>query len=189
MPSPSKAPASSAEVAPNAEMPPPPPPPPPPPQSRGSVSPSSAAATTPARPGKPGASRSNYDATAAAQSPGYIDLARLLDNSANRYAKENNLPASPADQPLVRTRPVTGRTVFPRLNAQGGDLSDPQLLFNNLNKMLARQKVKHLMHRQKFHERPGVKRKRLVMERWRKRFKAGFKATASRVMDLKRQGW
>jgi len=42
---------------------------------------------------------------------------------------------------------------------------------------------------QRYHERGGLKRKRLRRERWRKRFSEGFKATIARVRELTRQGW
>lgn len=42
---------------------------------------------------------------------------------------------------------------------------------------------------QKFHERPGLRRKRLRGERWRKAFNEGFYAVLERVRELRRQGW
>ena len=42
---------------------------------------------------------------------------------------------------------------------------------------------------QRFHERPGLKRKRLKSERWRKRFKEGFKALISQVEHMRNKGW
>jgi ribosomal protein S21 len=42
---------------------------------------------------------------------------------------------------------------------------------------------------QRFHERPGLKRKRLAKERWRRRFMEGFRATVLRVKQLRNQGW
>jgi hypothetical protein len=52
-----------------------------------------------------------------------------------------------------------------------------------------RNKVRKDLNTQRFHERPGLKRKRLRRERWRKRFLDGFKATVNRVKQLKHQGW
>ncbi|MCJ1283084.1 hypothetical protein MMC26_002411 [Xylographa opegraphella] len=43
--------------------------------------------------------------------------------------------------------------------------------------------------RQRFHERPGLKRKRLKSERWRKRFKEGFRAVVAKVQDMRNRGW
>ncbi|MCJ1478525.1 hypothetical protein MMC13_007205 [Lambiella insularis] len=42
---------------------------------------------------------------------------------------------------------------------------------------------------QRFHERPGLKRKRLKSSRWRKRFKEGFRAVVAKVQKMKNRGW
>lgn len=61
--------------------------------------------------------------------------------------------------------------------------------FRSLEILCARNSVKRDFMRQRFHERPGLKRKRLKSERWRKNFKAGFKETVRMVMKMKKQGW
>jgi small subunit ribosomal protein MRP21 len=61
--------------------------------------------------------------------------------------------------------------------------------FRSLEIMCARNKVKRDFMRQRYHERPGMKRKRLKSERWRQNFKASFKETVKLVMKMKRQGW
>ncbi|MCJ1313112.1 hypothetical protein MMC25_006789 [Agyrium rufum] len=43
--------------------------------------------------------------------------------------------------------------------------------------------------RQKFHERKGLKRKRLISERWRRRFKEGFESICFKVEGMRRKGW
>ncbi|KAI6244749.1 hypothetical protein HI914_06963 [Erysiphe necator] len=53
----------------------------------------------------------------------------------------------------------------------------------------SRNRVRREASMQRFHERPGLKRKRLKSQRWRERFLEGFKATVNRVQDLTRQGW
>ncbi|TAQ83429.1 hypothetical protein B7494_g8249 [Chlorociboria aeruginascens] len=53
----------------------------------------------------------------------------------------------------------------------------------------SRNRVRYEFNKQRFHERGGLKRKRLRRERWRKRFMDGFKATVGRVRQLKNQGW
>jgi small subunit ribosomal protein MRP21 len=58
-----------------------------------------------------------------------------------------------------------------------------------LGSLMARNKVKTDMNRQRFHERGGLKRKRLNSERWRARFKQGFRDVTGRVMELTRKGW
>lgn len=61
--------------------------------------------------------------------------------------------------------------------------------FRVLGARLAQNNVRKDFQRQRFHERPGLKRKRLKSERWRKRFKEAFQGTVQRVVGLKRQGW
>jgi hypothetical protein len=55
--------------------------------------------------------------------------------------------------------------------------------------MVRKNRIKMEVAMQRFHERPGLKRKRLRRERWRKRFKEGFVATIKRVKELRKQGW
>lgn len=92
---------------------------------------------------------------------------------------------APEEAPRVplRLTPVIGRTV------QIGANIDVARGFNLLNSSIRRNAVRHDFKKQLFHERGGLKRKRLRRERWRKRFMLGFKATVSRVKDLKKQGW
>lgn len=54
---------------------------------------------------------------------------------------------------------------------------------------LNRNRVIKDYHQQKFHERPGLKRKRLASQRWRKRFRVSFIETVNRVRYLQKQGW
>lgn len=83
-----------------------------------------------------------------------------------------------------RLRPSIGRTVHLDGNrvdlARGLGILNAQVRINKISQDVAKQR---------FHERPGLKRKRLRRERWRARFKDGFKATCSRVQVLARQGW
>jgi small subunit ribosomal protein MRP21 len=58
-----------------------------------------------------------------------------------------------------------------------------------LGSLMARNKVKADFNKQRFHERGGLKRKRLLSERWRARFKAGFREITGRVTELTRKGW
>lgn len=92
----------------------------------------------------------------------------------------NNEPAS---EIKYRLRPSIGRTVNVDSKvdlARGLGLLNLKVRVNQVSRDLAKQR---------FHERPGLKRKRLRRERWRARFKDGFKATCKRVQDLARQGW
>ena len=54
---------------------------------------------------------------------------------------------------------------------------------------LAINSVRADFNRQRFHERAGLKRKRLKSQRWRKRFKQGFRAVVAKVDDMRRRGW
>lgn len=58
-----------------------------------------------------------------------------------------------------------------------------------LHRTVAANKVKKDVRLQRFHERPALKRKRNLRERWRARFKEGFKAAVNRTFELKNQGW
>ena len=70
------------------------------------------------------------------------------------------------------------------------------ILINDLGKKLrtldilvARNRIKYEFNVQRFHERPGLKRKRLASKRWRTSFKAKFTGAINRVNDLRAQGW
>lgn len=84
-----------------------------------------------------------------------------------------------------RLNPSFGRTVT--LDARKG--RDIVRGIAVMGMMVARNKVKADFNRQKFHERGGLKRKRLNSERWRARFKLGFRAVTERVNALTRKGW
>ncbi|MCJ1485822.1 hypothetical protein MMC06_005997 [Schaereria dolodes] len=49
--------------------------------------------------------------------------------------------------------------------------------------------VRQDVTQQRYHERGGLKRKRLKRERWRKRFMLGFKSVVTKVKDMKKRGW
>ncbi|VUC37606.1 unnamed protein product [Clonostachys rosea] len=167
-PHPSRAPASSAEVPPNADLPPPPPPP-------------AADGASPAA--KDSSSSHAYDVNAP------LDLKQILNNAYNNYALQTGVATRSAPTENVYAKPVTGKTIF--LEGRYGPLKsgNPATAFRALDRLVKEQKVKRLFNQQRFHERKGMKRKRLRMERWRFRFKDGFKAAASRVLELKKQGW
>lgn len=83
----------------------------------------------------------------------------------------------------LRLNPSTGRSV---VVGAGIDVGRG---FRLMEMSCARNKIRRDASMQRFHERPGLKRKRLRKERWRKRFSEGFKATIKRVRALKNQGW
>ncbi|OTA58292.1 hypothetical protein K449DRAFT_424373 [Hypoxylon sp. EC38] len=85
-------------------------------------------------------------------------------------------------RPPLRLVPRTGRTIHV------GRTVDVARSFKLLSIQISQNKVPRDFQLQRFHERPGLKRKRLKSERWQKRFKKGFKACVSRVKELTKQG-
>ncbi|KAI1470511.1 uncharacterized protein F4812DRAFT_417894 [Daldinia caldariorum] len=92
-------------------------------------------------------------------------------------------PRPAPTRPPVRLVPRTGRTVHVTKN------SDVARTFQILNIQVSGNRVRYDAQKQRFHERPGLKRKRLKSERWQKRFQRGFKACVKRVSELVKQGW
>ncbi|KAI0888748.1 uncharacterized protein GGS22DRAFT_62737 [Annulohypoxylon maeteangense] len=86
-------------------------------------------------------------------------------------------------RPPMRLIPRTGRTI------RTGKTVDVARSFTLLNMQVSQNRVRQDLFRQRNHERPGLKRKRLKSERWRRQFKKGFKACVVRVKELTRQGW
>jgi pyruvate/2-oxoglutarate dehydrogenase complex dihydrolipoamide acyltransferase (E2) component len=117
-----------------------------------------------------------YDATS---TTGSIDLAQIIMDDANAFRNQHY----GRPQAELRLSPVLGRTVH--VNGR----VDVATAVTFTNTLAARNKIKFHYHHQKFHERPGLKRKRLHSERWRKKFKKGFSAMVHRVQELKSQGW
>lgn len=109
------------------------------------------------------------------------------------------MPASPSDvaTQLPPAPSIAQKPKYPRLDASTGrsidlDPSKGRDLvrgLGQLNSLLARNKVRADFNKQRFHERPGLKRKRLKSQRWRKRFKEGFREVVGRVSALTRKGW
>lgn len=100
-------------------------------------------------------------------------------------------------QPAKPVMIPESKKVYPRLNASYGRVveldetrgRDLVRGISMLGSLMTRNKVRSDFNKQKFHERPGLKRKRLNSERWRARFKLGFKQVTSRVTELTRKGW
>lgn len=107
----------------------------------------------------------------------------LVAPNAQDLIQHPSLAQESAADIKYRLRPSIGRTVHldGRVDlARGLGLLNTKVRVNKIAQDVAKQR---------FHERPGMKRKRLRSERWRARFKDGFKATCSRVQELARQGW
>ncbi|KAI8931297.1 hypothetical protein NX059_011640 [Plenodomus lindquistii] len=108
-----------------------------------------------------------------------------------------SLSNKPSDAALLATQQEEAFANYPRLNPTYGRTVDLDHTrgrdlvrgISMLASLTARNRIKSDFAVQRFHERPGLKRKRLNSERWRKRFKAGFTAVTSRVSELTRKGW
>ncbi|KAI9876104.1 MAG: hypothetical protein M1830_007337 [Pleopsidium flavum] len=97
----------------------------------------------------------------------------------------DELKEKPVPRYRMRLGPSVGRSV-PIDTERGIDLGRG---FRVLEMNCMRNSVRGDFMRQRFHERPGLKRKRLHSSRWRKRFKAGFRAVVAKVEDMRRRGW
>ena len=91
----------------------------------------------------------------------------------------------PRAKRTVRSRPSIGRTVEVDVT-RGVDFGRA---LKHLDIACAQNRVKQDLAQQRFHERPGMKRKRLKSERWRKLFRDSFRATVGRVKVMRRKGW
>jgi hypothetical protein len=85
----------------------------------------------------------------------------------------------------IHVKPRTGRTV----KVNPSTPNDLGTKLRVLDMLVARNKIRQEHARQKFHERPGLKRKRLASVRWRSNFKQRFMGVVGRVNDLRAQGW
>lgn len=104
----------------------------------------------------------------------------------SRYGLSPLKPLSKqSNQNPMRLSPATGRSIAVSKD-RGMDVGKA---FRSLEMLVARNGVRRDFNQQRFHERGGLKRKRLKSERWRKRFKENFQGTVARVQALTRKGW
>ncbi|KAI9846845.1 MAG: hypothetical protein M1838_001120 [Thelocarpon superellum] len=94
-------------------------------------------------------------------------------------------PPHEPPRPTTRLSPSLGRSIL--IDPKRGTDLGRGLIY--LSSLLSQNNVKGDHFRQRFHERPGLKRKRLKSERWRKRFKVGFKLMLNKVRQMKKKGW
>lgn len=96
------------------------------------------------------------------------------------------------------TRPLPRREVGQlRLSSRTGktldvipnESSDLALKLKRLQMTVVRNRIPQDFQKQRFHERPGLKRKRLKSQRWRARFKKGFSKIVGRVGEMRKMGW
>ena len=116
-----------------------------------------------------------------------LDIESIFKISENTTSKSSTDPPPPTKvEPLpFKLNSSVGRTI-PVRQDQGMDIGRA---FRMLEMRCAQNSVRKDMMRQRFHERPGLKRKRLKSERWRRRFKEDFQGTVRMVMKMKAQGW
>lgn len=79
----------------------------------------------------------------------------------------------------------TGRTI----DVDPGKATDLGIKMRQLDGLVARNRIRADFNKQKFHERGGMKRKRLKSERWRARFSTEFRKIVLRVQALRKKGW
>ncbi|KAF2836152.1 hypothetical protein M501DRAFT_997400 [Patellaria atrata CBS 101060] len=116
------------------------------------------------------------------------DITTSLTNNMPYYARTPNYTLGARLQapiPKLPLGPKIGRTID--INPHRG--MDIGRGIKQLGIMLARNKVQADLYRQRYHERPGLKRKRLHSQRWRRRFREGFNAAVRRVQKMTHQGW
>ncbi|KAI8297893.1 hypothetical protein K4K61_012349 [Colletotrichum sp. SAR11_59] len=110
-----------------------------------------------------------------------FDISQLIAMDSDDFMMKHH--AAGQQEIELRTRPQTGRTI----HVTGS--RDFSAAMKALDVSTKRNRIKSLWHGQKFHERPGMRRKRLRRERSIKRYKEGFVATVRRVQELTNQGW
>ena len=118
------------------------------------------------------------------QDPAGADRITAFSNDAYQILGNTRKAAKRAKR-TVRSRPAVGRTIEV-LPDRGVDVGRA---LRNLDIACSTNRVRQDLSRQRFHERPGMKRKRLKSERWRKMFKQSFRATVMRVKEMRRKGW
>ena len=154
---------------------------------------------------------SSFGASAPPSNPGERVFGASFSNP-SRVARRPNLqfedmlPAGSLANPSLANKPNPSTLAtqqastfenYPRLNPTYGrsvelDASRGRDIVRGigmLGSLVARNRVKRDFQTQRYHERGGLKRKRLNSERWRRRFNLGFKQVTARVMELTRKGW
>jgi len=111
------------------------------------------------------------------------DLSSAMNEDQPR--RQIDLSEARRSKRTVRARASVGRTV--EIDADRG--FDFGRALRTLDIQCAINRVRADQQRQRFHERPGMKRKRLKSERWRRLFRESFKATVGRVKEMRRKGW
>lgn len=116
-----------------------------------------------------------------------IDLSSLF-SSTSTFSPQRTGPPPPPPPPSaapMRLNSSLGRTIT--VNPERG--MDVGRAFRALEMRCSQNQVRRQYVLQRFHERPGLKRKRLKSERWRRRFKENFRETVKMVQKMRKQGW
>ncbi|KAF3235025.1 hypothetical protein EYR41_007154 [Orbilia oligospora] len=124
-------------------------------------------------------------------------IVRLQSNSAQPLDKVSSMDwtsnsATSVESPVPTIPPSYHSKLPPRLGStagrsiavRGGDVAGA---FMQLRRICAENSIIRDANAQRFYERPGVKKKRLRRERFRRRFKESFKRMVSTVLEMKRQ--
>lgn len=121
--------------------------------------------------------------------PGQTRSDDALDSTGSpRYKTARTPPPKPFKPRAVRTiesRPRVGRTI--EIDSKTG--IDVAVALRKLTRACLNNNVRYDQQRQRHHERPGLKRKRLKRVRWRARFKQGFRVLVGKVLAMRSKGW
>ena len=110
-------------------------------------------------------------------------LSRTSEAHLSSTSSLNSLSAKDGSTSPLRLDPYMGRSVLVK------ETLPLAQAIRRLDYKLRENRVKSDMMYQRFHERAGLKRKRLKRERWRRRFKEGFRAMVAQVQRMRKQGW
>ncbi|KAF2762900.1 hypothetical protein EJ05DRAFT_471865 [Pseudovirgaria hyperparasitica] len=111
----------------------------------------------------------------------------LLDFGTTQSAPGLTSALSPGLEPQKYSYPRLYRGLGREVKTPGG--SDLQKAITTLTMIVTKNKIRATHLSQKFHERAGMKRKRLKSVRWRRRFAQGFSYVTRRVQRFVNQGW
>ncbi|KAJ2896921.1 mito ribosomal protein S21 [Zalerion maritima] len=104
---------------------------------------------------------------------------------ARRNSFEGNMGETKRPGPFFRRRPETGTMVQIKPSGKW----DLLRALSSVNVAVRLNQIKWQSIRQREHERPGLKRKRMRGVRWRKLFSEGYKNTVKRANALAKMGW
>ena len=105
-------------------------------------------------------------------------------SSFDKYNEINSIEFNQKSRELpFPLKPEAGRTTYV------SNRTDVASAFRLCNVTLSLNRTRNYWNKQRFHERPGLRRKRLASQTWRRKFRTCMVTTVKRVKDLARQGW